>query len=54
MQDQVARKAMRPHDDKDEEQAAREWADEQAAFIGGVWLRRYPQGRDWLPAQPRT
>jgi hypothetical protein len=42
VQDRVAQKAMRPHDAKDEEQAAKEWADEQAAFIGGVWLRRYP------------
>jgi hypothetical protein len=54
MQDQVAQKAMRRRDDKDEEQAAKDWADKQAAFIGGIWLRRYPQGRDWLPAQPRT
>ena len=42
MQDQVAQKAMQLDDAKDEGQAAKEWADEQAAFIGGVWLRRYP------------
>jgi hypothetical protein len=33
--------------DPDEQQAAREWADEQAERIGRIWLRRFPAGRDW-------
>ena len=33
--------------DQDEQHAAREWADEQAAWIGGIWARRFPQGQDW-------
>jgi len=33
--------------DRDEQQAAREWADEQAELIGQIWLRRFPRGRDW-------
>src|SRR5580704_6888657 len=33
--------------DRDEQQAAREWADEQAERIGQIWLRRFPRGRDW-------
>jgi hypothetical protein len=35
------------HVDPDEQQAAREWADEEAEKIGSIWLRRYPSGRDW-------
>ena len=31
----------------DSEQAAREWADAQAANIGAIWKARYPGGRDW-------
>jgi hypothetical protein len=33
--------------DDDEEEAAREWADMEAAKIGYIWARRWPGGRDW-------
>lgn len=38
--------------DTDDEEAAREWADEEAAKIGYIWARRYPAGRDWLTTVP--
>lgn len=47
MQTQVPRTVPEPRSDQDEEQAAREWADEQAEKIGRIWLTRYPRGRDW-------
>jgi hypothetical protein len=39
---------LRAVPDPDEQQAAREWADEQAERIGNIWLRRFPSGKDWV------
>lgn len=47
MQKKLAAKMAESRDEQEEEQAAREWADEQAAFVGGIWANRYPGGRDW-------
>lgn len=33
--------------ESEEGQQAGEWADEQAAFIGRIWARRFKGGRDW-------
>ena len=29
------------------EEAAKQWADEEAIKIGHIWLKRYPEGKDW-------
>jgi hypothetical protein len=47
MQKRVPEAGPEPRVDADEQQAAREWADEQAERIGQIWLRRFPGGRDW-------
>jgi hypothetical protein len=47
VQKRLAAKMPESRDEQEEEQAAREWADEQAAFVGGIWANRYPGGRDW-------
>jgi hypothetical protein len=47
MQERGLQAAPESRADLDEQQAAREWADEQAERIGRMWLRRYPGGRDW-------
>lgn len=47
MQDRVYQAAPERHADPDEQQAAREWADQEAERIGYIWKRRYPRGRDW-------
>lgn len=47
MQDRAHQVAPEPHGDTDEQQAAREWADQEAERIGYIWQRRYPGGRDW-------
>jgi hypothetical protein len=47
MQERGPQSAPESRVDLDEQQAAREWADEQAERIGSIWLRRFPGGRDW-------
>jgi hypothetical protein len=47
MQERGSQAAPESRVDLDEQQAAREWADEQAERIGRIWLRRFPGGRDW-------
>jgi hypothetical protein len=47
MQERGPQQAPESRVDQDEQQAAREWADEQAERIGRIWLRRFPGGRDW-------
>ena len=47
VQKKMAAKMPESRNEQEEEQAAREWADEQAAFVGGIWASRYPGGRDW-------
>jgi hypothetical protein len=47
VQKMMAAKVPESCDEQEEEQAAREWADEQAAFVGGIWANRHPAGRDW-------
>jgi hypothetical protein len=47
VQIQMTEKAPQSRDEQEEEQRAREWADEQAAFAGTIWANRYPGGRDW-------
>lgn len=49
MQKNAPKPAPEAAQDQDEEAAAREWADQEAAKIGYIWARRYPDGRDWLP-----
>jgi hypothetical protein len=41
---QVTEKVPESRDQQEEEQGAREWADEQAAFVGAIWANRYPGG----------
>jgi hypothetical protein len=48
MQANASQRAPESHHDQDDEDAAREWADEEAAKIGSIWAKRYPDGRDWL------
>jgi hypothetical protein len=43
----MAAKVPESRDEQEESQAAKEWADEQAAFVGSIWANRYPTGRDW-------
>lgn len=47
MKTQRAQTGSGPEHGEDDEQAAREWADAQAEWIGRIWQRRYPGGRDW-------
>jgi hypothetical protein len=47
MQERGLQPASESRAELDEQQAAREWADEQAERIGRIWLRRFPGGRDW-------
>jgi len=47
MQERGLRPTPESRVDADEQQAAREWADEQAERIGQIWLHRFPGGRDW-------
>ena len=47
MQKQMTENVPESRDEQEEEQRAREWADEQAAFVGTIWANRYPGGRDW-------
>lgn len=35
-------------DDGDSEQTPQEWADAQAEFVGSVWIKRWPEGKDWV------
>jgi hypothetical protein len=47
VQKKMSAKTRDSRDEQAEEQAAKEWADEQAAFVGSIWANRYPGGRDW-------
>jgi len=47
VQKQMTENVPEARDEQEEEQRAREWADEQAAFVGTIWANRYPGGRDW-------
>lgn len=39
--------AVSEQKDRDEQDAAREYADAEADRIGRIWKARFPKGKDW-------